>query len=172
VPPEVPFCWLANVDVVGEPGGVAAAVGLAPPPVSPYVTVSALPLSDSAVTLIVDPEMLSVPMLAVTNPTAEEFVLCGVVQPEGTAMVTSPLCNAPPAGGVYVNVNVVGVVTTTLAGATARVPDPSGASPTETCGDADSDVKVPPAVDASLAANDEISWDVGVDAARPPVVLP
>ncbi len=112
-------------------------------------------------------------MLVVTKPGAVGFVICGAVQPEGTAMLTSPLCKALPAGGVYVNVKRRRRRRpATLVGDTARVPEPSGASPTETCGDADSDVNVPPAVEASLAANDEIAADVGVAAARPPVVSP
>ena len=62
------------------------------------------------------------------------------------------------------NVSVVGVVSGTLFGDTTSVPDPSGANPTDTCGELDNDVSVPPEVDASLAANAEITCVAGVEA--------
>ena len=123
-PADVDFSCVVQVCAPVEE--VAVAPGPAPA-VEPYVTVNVLPAASvREETVIVWPETVSVPELAVEYP-AFAPVVDGALQPAGAATVTEPL-EMPPAGEVYVKVIVRPVcdAETTLIDA-AIVPPPSAA---------------------------------------------
>ena len=107
----------------------AAEGPLAPGPphaVEPYVIVNGLPAATvREPTVIVLPETVRVPLLAVEKPAAEP-VVDGALQPLGTTSVTEPP-ETPPVGAVYVKVIVRPVALPETAVVDGKsVPPPSG----------------------------------------------
>ena len=102
------------------------------------------------VTVIVWPETVSAPTLAVEKP--GPATVDGGVQPDGTTTVTEPV-SIPPVAGVYVSVTTrpVWPAETTEIEATS-VPEPSAAY-TVIDGDAARFARTPPSVDCSCAWN-------------------
>ena len=122
------------------------------------------------VTLMVLPEVPTVPRLEVVYPAATGIVAWGGVQPEGTTTSTSPL-DTPPLAGAYVKVRVLPVEpAVTAPGATVMVPTPAARTFTVGCGGLRA-VSAPPPVDFSLVANVLVSAADGALAPGPPPVL-
>src|SRR5438067_2484480 len=101
-PADVDFACACQV--CGPVEEVAVAPG-PPPPVAPYVIVKVFPAASvSDATVMVWPETVSVPELAVEYPPFAP-VVDGALQPAGATSVTEPLLMSPVAT-VYVKVIV------------------------------------------------------------------